>query len=133
MASSVSRGDRLTLEEVGLDEDVEEVSGQACKCAQSTHESDQSSRSRIQACRPLTLDAVVKGQDVDPLAVLDVVAWVDGGDISELYSQVVPSHWGWERSQEVSNEARIYASRGGAAETLLTLVELNLALIDIVG
>jgi len=68
------------LEEVGLDEDVEEVSGQA-------------------------LNAVVKGQDVDPLAVLDVVAWVDGGDISELYSQVVPSH----------------------------LVELNLALIDIVG
>ena len=51
-----------------------------------------SSRSRIQACRPPTLNAVVKGQDVDPLAVLDVVAWVDGGDISELYSQVVSSH-----------------------------------------
>ena len=82
-------GGKPTLEEVGLDEDVEEVPSQACRRARSTHKSDQSSSSRKTSLSQPTLDAVVKGQDVNPLAVLDVVAGVDSRDISELYSQIV--------------------------------------------
>ena len=40
----------------------------------------------------LTLDAVIDGEDVDPLAVLDVGAALDGHHVAEPYPQVVPHH-----------------------------------------
>jgi hypothetical protein len=54
----------VRLEEVGLEEDVEDVARE-------------------------TLDRVVEGEDVDALAVLDVVARVDGAEVAELDAQVV--------------------------------------------
>lgn len=37
----------------------------------------------------LTLDRVVEGEDVNPLSVLDVVAGVNGGDVTKLDAEVV--------------------------------------------
>jgi len=54
----------VCLEEVGLQEHLEPVAGQA-------------------------LNGVVDGQDVDPLAVLDVRALGDGDDVAETNSEVV--------------------------------------------
>jgi len=52
------------LEEVGLEEDLEPVSGHS-------------------------FDRVVDGEDVDPLAVLDVRTFGNGDDVTESDSEVV--------------------------------------------
>ncbi len=54
----------VSLEEVGLEEDLEPVSGQA-------------------------FDRVVDGEDVDPLAVLDVRTFGNRDDVTESDSEVV--------------------------------------------
>jgi hypothetical protein len=54
----------VSLEEVGLEEDLEPVSGQA-------------------------FDRVVDGEDVDPLAVLDVRTFGNRDDVAESDSEVV--------------------------------------------
>lgn len=85
----------VRLEEVGLEEDVEDVAGEA-------------------------LDRVVERQDVDALAVLDVVAGVDGGNVAELDAQIVASDCTSSSSHNVgsdSNRTRKYlqtAFLGGA-------------------
>ena len=71
--------DLRTLEEVGLQEDIENVARK-------------------------TLDRVVEGEDVYPLAVLNVVAGMYADEITELDAQVIPCD----------------------------LVELNAALLDVV-
>ena len=57
--------DLRTLEEVGLQEDIENVARK-------------------------TLDRVVEGEDVYPLAVLDVVACMYAYEVAELDAQVIP-------------------------------------------
>ena len=43
-------------------------------------------------CSHYTFHAVVDGEDVDPLAVLDVGAALDGHDVPETDPEVVPDH-----------------------------------------
>lgn len=75
----------------------------------------------------LTLNRVVEGKNVDALSVLDVMASVDGGDVTELHTEVVASDYDG-RKQSALRRPRA-AKKGGQ----LTLVDLDLALVDILG
>lgn len=92
----------VRLEEVRLEEDVEDVARE-------------------------TLDRVVKGEDVDALAVLDVVAGVDSADVGELDAEVVARDCVARGRRESARELLPVGERER------TLVELDLALVDVLG
>ena len=82
------------------------------------------SRSHFGQPLKLTLDRIVEREDVNPLAVLDVVAGVDGGNVSELDAQVVASDC--RGTKRVSLDCC-----ASSADSELTLVNLDLSLVNV--
>ena len=82
------------------------------------------SRSHFGQPLKLTLDRIVEREDVNPLAVLDVVAGVDGGNVSELDAQVVASDCRGTKRVNLDCCAN-------SANSELTLVDLDLSLVDV--